>query len=156
MSGVMGDNVWILQIQILAAAIFILMIAQSVKRLPIQIWAIKSAILFVYLFFICVAIFHEMGHIFVCIVFGIKYTYHFNLVSLPHVIAEGYLPPTIKLIFLAMGSIFQAVLGYTFLFSNWNFLRKFREEFLDKNLKNITLFLMLVLLGGFLDIYGIY
>ncbi|AGK61316.1 hypothetical protein Asulf_01325 [Archaeoglobus sulfaticallidus PM70-1] len=147
---------WVLKlIQLLAAFIFILMIAPSVKRLPFRIWFGKSIVLFIYLLFICVAILHEGGHMFAYTIFGVKFTYHFDLLSLLHVTAESPPPPTVQLISLAMGPIFQAVLGYIFLFSDWDFLKKFREGFLDKNLTNITLFLIIVLLGSFLDIYGI-
>jgi len=54
-----------------------------------------------------------------------------------------------------MGAIFQAVLGYIFLFSDLDFLKKYREDFLEKNARNISLFLVFVLIGSLMDICNI-
>ncbi|AEA47813.1 hypothetical protein Arcve_1817 [Archaeoglobus veneficus SNP6] len=133
---------WSLEfIQVLGAVVILLMVFPSLfrKQLPLWTWFGKLVILLIYLLFICVAIFHEGGHVFAYAIFGIKFTYHFDLLSSPHVTAENPPPPIVQLISLVMGPIFQAVLGYIFLFSDWCLLKKFREGFLDKNLTNITL-----------------
>ncbi len=141
--------------RMLGLVAFLLMILPPLirRKASLGVWFLKSAILYMYLFGVCVYIFHEGGHVFIYVISGVEFTYHFDRIS-PYIAVENP-PASVRLISLIMAPVFQAILGYLFLFSDWKVLEKFREGFIDKNAVNVFLFLILVIVNSVLDILGI-